>query len=382
MFQRLTSLIFLLIPASTLFFACTNADSIRIDGKATEVAGKKLYVERMEPSFVRRIDSTVVAADGKFTIKIKPASSEPYFLMLKTDSLHIATLLVEKGERVKLSYASGAYEVEGSKGSQQLRTLDSIQQNSQRKMDSLYSLFGGDGFTKQEAIAAINKVLIEQKRNNIRFIVTNPTSYASIIAINELFVVGMPMFNKAEDFHYYQLLLDSLQPKYPKALFVGRLKEQYGKMKNEVALAEKLSSATVLDGSPDIELPDKDGNKVALSSLRGKVALLHFWSADIKGSQLQNRELINLFDKYHSKGFAIYQVCVDKDRVKWIRTVEQQDLPWVSVCDGYGEGSYAVRTYNVQQLPASFLLDRSGTIVAKDIWGDELEKKVASLLSK
>ena len=86
------------------------------------------------------------------------------------------------------------------------------------------------------------------------------------------------------------------------------------------------------------------------------------------------------YAKYHDQGFEIYQVGIDTSKALWINTIQEQQLPWISVSDLRGEASPAVGAYNVQSLPANFLIDREGNIVGKDVYGADLDKRVAALL--
>ena len=78
-------------------------------------------------------------------------------------------------------------------------------------------------------------------------------------------------------------------------------------------------------------------------------------------------------------GFEVYQVAIDTSKPLWITAVQEQQLPWVSVSDLRGRGSASLGLYNVQKLPTNFLIDKDGVIVARDIYGKELEKKLDEL---
>ena len=117
----------------------------------------------------------------------------------------------------------------------------------------------------------------------------------------------------------------------------------------------------------------------SLSDLSGKAILLVFWSTTDVNQKLFNRELLDIYDRYSSLGFEIYQVCVDTDKTAWSGAVANQELPWINVCDGLGSASPAVTTYNIREVPSVFLIDKSGTIVARDIFDSKLEKAIAAI---
>ena len=122
------------------------------------------------------------------------------------------------------------------------------------------------------------------------------------------------------------------------------------------------------------------GKKVRLSSLEGNVVLIDFWSPSRGNSNALNADLKQLYEKYHDSGFEVYQVAVETSKPMWINTVQEQSLPWISVCDLRGEASPALTIYNVRKLPANYLIDRKGDIVAKDLYGTSLEQQLEKLL--
>jgi len=107
---------------------------------------------------------------------------------------------------------------------------------------------------------------------------------------------------------------------------------------------------------------------------------LSFWSVSDANQRMLNQDFLQIYDKYSNKGLEIFQVSVDTDKTAWARAVDEQMLPWISVCDGLGSGSAAVTTYNVTKIPALFVIDKSGTIVAKNVFNSELDKLLSRIV--
>ena len=110
-------------------------------------------------------------------------------------------------------------------------------------------------------------------------------------------------------------------------------------------------------GIIDMTFPDIRGTERTLSDLKGKVVLLDFTALSLNGTPERTLQLRELYDRYHSHGFEIYQVCVDPDRHFWTQRSEQ--LPWTCVYCEEGIESDILTLYNVQQLPTYFLIDRN-----------------------
>jgi peroxiredoxin len=133
------------------------------------------------------------------------------------------------------------------------------------------------------------------------------------------------------------------------------------------------------ENSPEIVLPTPDGKEVALSSLRGKVVLLQFWSAVDRNSRILNEALVEAYRKYKSKGFEIYQISVDDNRIEWVDAIDKDGLIWINVGDMKGS-KQAVQNYNIQTIPYNYLLDEEGVIIAQNLKGPALDNALSKIL--
>ncbi|MFV0553728.1 MAG: redoxin domain-containing protein [Mangrovibacterium sp.] len=146
--------------------------------------------------------------------------------------------------------------------------------------------------------------------------------------------------------------------------------------------AQEIAEEAVAMGktAPDFTLPTPDGKEVSLSDFRGKYVLLDFWASWCGPCRQENPNVLAAYNKYHSKNFDILAVSLDKDRAKWVEAIEKDGLPWTHISDLKFWQSDAAKLYGIQSIPASFLIDPNGVIVAKNLRGAELEKKLAELL--
>jgi thiol-disulfide isomerase/thioredoxin len=131
--------------------------------------------------------------------------------------------------------------------------------------------------------------------------------------------------------------------------------------------------------SPNVVLPDPDGKSRDLWSLHGKYVLLHFWSAKDGSSQIINPVLAEIYQKYHSKGFEIFMVNVDTDREAWLEAIQHYNLYCINVSDMKG-CFQAVTSYNIQAVPANYLLGTKGEIIARDLKGPALNQVLGQIL--
>ena len=160
----------------------------------------------------------------------------------------------------------------------------------------------------------------------------------------------------------------------------GMAKTSPSRNNNQVSeeAIQQFESMIVETGLIEINLPDCKGQMQKLSDQKGKVVLLDFTAFKSDYSPNYNLMLRELYNKYADQGFNIYQVSVDNDESFWLNTAI--NLPWTCVRDESSIYSTYLKSYNVQQLPSVFLIDRDGNIVDRPENTNELDGKIAKLL--
>ena len=131
------------------------------------------------------------------------------------------------------------------------------------------------------------------------------------------------------------------------------------------------------DLAPEISLEGTDGEILSLSSLKGKVILLDFWASWCGPCRRENPNVVRIFNKYKDLGFDIFGVSLDKSKEKWLAAIEKDGLIWGHVSDLLGWSNVAAADYRVSAIPATFLIDENGYIIAKNLRGKKLEKALA-----
>jgi peroxiredoxin len=131
--------------------------------------------------------------------------------------------------------------------------------------------------------------------------------------------------------------------------------------------------------APDFSAPTPSGEVLALNDVLGKVTLVDFWAAWCRPCRAENPNIVKVYEQYKDKGLSILGVSLDRNAADWKNAIEQDGLTWHHVSNVRYFDELA-ELYNVRAIPASFILDENGVIVAKNLRGEALEAKIAELL--
>lgn len=169
----------------------------------------------------------------------------------------------------------------------------------------------------------------------------------------------------------YKAIRDSLIGTYPENDFVRHLDSKL-----------RASIVAGMD-APDIALPDRDGNTRRLSDLRGKVVLIDFWASWCRPCRMENPNVVNVYNRYKNKGFEIFSVSLDNNRDAWLKAIDADGLVWPNhVSDLRGWSSAGGRLYGISSIPATVLVGPDGKVLARNLRGADLERKLAEIFAQ
>lgn len=373
------------VTAAFIFISCgengekNNAARTYAKGKLTNAAeGDKLYLEQLTPQGVKVVDTAVVAASGEFVFnKFSPPTG---FYNIKAAEGNFATVILDSAGTVTLEGSAqdigNTHTVSGNKEAELFWEMNEKAKKNYRQRDSLSRVYEREFNAGRIDPNKINDVqrdlqnkfdsIVDKHEAYIKsFIDRNPGSFATLAAIQQL--------NPDENFEYYEKVSSELYKKYPNSPFVKLLYDDVTGMR-----------ATAIGvTAPDITLPTPEGTMLSLSSLKGKVVLLDFWASWCGPCRKENPNVVRTYNKYRDKGFTVFSVSLDKDKESWVKAIRDDNLMWPNhVSDLRFWDSPVVKLYNFNAIPQTFLVNAEGKIIAKNLRGEMLEKKLQEVFGK
>lgn len=363
----------LLLAAAVLAAASSCSDKVQVKGTLAGAPDTQVVVKQLSGSTLLTLDTLKTDASGAYSCKIDVLKGQPQFVYLFKGDTKIASLLLQKGDKVKVaSDTLGKYSVEGSEESEKLRQVE-------EDFAAFVDKFSADAAAGDNAAAS--KDYIEYYRGCVKYIMTNSKSLTSIPVLYQKVNENFPIFSQATDAILFQNVHDSLMTVYPESKYLEALKKEAEKRFNIFNLSQRVQNARE-SSYPDLNLPSVDGTKVKLSEVASKAVLVYFWQAADAAQKMFNQDvLMPLYKEYHPKGLEIYSVSLDTDKGVWASAVKSQNLPWINVCDGLGAASQAAVLYNISRgLPVAYLIVDGN--LAPDVIknANDLRKAVASKL--
>ncbi len=363
--------------------ACNSKDNFKVEGIIEKSNKQILYLEQTGLEKTEILDSIKLRDNGKYAFKSsRPKYPEFYRLRIGTQFI---TFAIDSCEKIVINgdaeNFSTNYKVEGSQTNVDIQELRKTVTEIQRKVNLLTPEMGN--VEKDAAIAEIEKDIETHKEKTRKLIFQNPLSSAAYFALfqkinnNYLFSPYLKTdkpYCAAVATSYNTFIPESPRTKNLYNLVMDAIKTER-KAKQKEAWNEILQSTG--KGYIDIELNDRTNTPKKLSDLQGKVVLIDFSAYESEKSVQYTFALREIYNKYKGKGFEIYQVSMDRNKLLWEESTV--NIPWVCVRDEEGN---SVASYNISSLPTTFLMNKKGVIVTRSLDFNALNKEIEKLLGE
>ena len=369
--------------------AC-NSNNVSIEGSVGEGEGQTIILERLDINRTSVVDSSTIGKGGKFAMRTK--LEEPELFILRYSNGEIVNLLISPGEKISLSTEAGTfgrgYSVKGSEESENIRTLVEQLDITRSTLDSLQRVAASVGDPESPHMKVVRnayaQTIVSQKRFTIRYLVGHMTSLSSIYALYQKYNEEELVMGLQSDLQYFKVIADSIEISHPNSSLTKSLRADITRREAEFNRNNQLNTLLQMADEPtgllDLSIPDREGKEITLSQFKGKAIMVFFWASGNENSINQLLQLKSTYELYHKKGFEVYAISLDNNKLRWMNAIDFNEFTWINVSELSYPESRASQIYNVSSLPAAFLINREGDIVAKDLFGRNLETWLDNLL--
>ena len=368
--------------------SCDNK-KFRVDGAITEAKDSVLYFENMSLDGPVAVDSVKLGDDGTFSFSEKsPEAPEFYRLRIAGQ---IINLSVDSTETVTVKAAypamSTGYTVEGSAECATIKELALKQIGLLNRVIAVERnpMLGVD-MVRDSVTRMIEAYKQDLKMNYIYKAPMRASSYFALFQTLGNRLIFNPRESE-DDIKAFAAVATSWDTYHPGSLRGKNLHNIAIEGMRNIRIVRNNRAAAQLDASKinvtnliDISLPDNNGVTRKLTDLKGKVVMLDFHVFGAEGSTKRIMQLREIYNKYHARGFEIYQVALDPDEHFW--KTQTAALPWISVRDADGVQSQYLTLYNVRSIPTFFLVNRDNTLDKRDVQIADLDAEIEMLLGK
>lgn len=361
-----------------LTFSCSNTSELGIPVTGTianSVEDKIVLLQKYNDTGLETVDTIEVSPEGTFEAYVKV--TEPTFYRFNFYNQMVANMILNGTEKddIEISIDIAAPKeraiITGSQETNHIAVFDKLIDNMREDQELINNQGSQASRTNNDADIEELKneylTLLDDFHNDIK-------AYASKIKPSLAVFYGIGSLRMEEHFEFYDELAVFYEQELPNHPFSKNLISQVDKYR-----AVELASIKIGDIAPEISLPSPDGALVTLSSLKGKYVLIDFWAAWCKPCRMENPNVVKVYNKYKNQNFEILGVSLDRTRDAWVKAIESDGLEWLHVSDLKYFGSQAAQDYQIQAIPATYLIGPNGEVIAKNLRGASLKAKLKEI---
>lgn len=361
----------LLTPSKTTLEKAETGYSLK--GNIKNKPNNLIILWELTPQNLVFIDSVRSDKEGNFSLKGNV--KEPLFCQLQWGEEATIFMVLDNKTQARLTIdgSDGNYSIEGKNidGITEMKELIDLNMSFGNQLNRIQTQAGSlprtqEGYEKGIQLQAEYDKLLADRAKGLTDLALSKNK-----SLIPYFILA---FNVVEnsDVAFMKHALDAARAYNPNSKYTKEMEARY-------ELEKVLAIGAV---APEINLLQPDGTPLALSSLRGKVVLIDFWASWCGPCRRENPFNTKMYQRFRSEGFEIYGVSLDDNKDRWKQAIASDSLVWKHVSDLKKWNSSVVPLYRVSGIPATYLLDEEGKIIAKGLRGEALQAKLEEYFAK
>lgn len=377
-------LIYVLLIA-VVMTACKNEgkkpEGYVINGTAKGVYnGMRVYLNAADERGSQVAQDTAIVMDETFKFEGKVVYPQMWFLSV--NNVNGAIPVMVENETIDVDFDKdniGASKITGTKSNEALaaytkefKKLTEKRMDLNKEIGSIQS--SNDSVAKAKVSADYATLNTDLTNYPYTFLEKNNDSYFALSLIETL------LKSKPDNLDPLEKAFSNLDTDIKNSSYGKTVGSQMDMLKKQ---NESLAMLNVGNVAPNFSAPNPEGKQVSLNDIKGKATIIDFWASWCGPCRRENPNVVKVYNKYHDKGLEIISVSLDRpgQKDKWLKAIEDDKLTWHHVSNLNYFNDPVAQQYNIQSIPATYILDAEGKIVAKSLRGQALEDKIAEMLN-